>query len=112
MLALVLEYVLATWLFASAFVLPHSTATAVNSMIVALLVAAVSLFAYADRKRAGIRYIISALSVWLLVAGLVMPHVALGTILHDVGVAILLGFVSLWAPARAHGGDKPSLSTT
>jgi nucleoside permease NupC len=83
-----------------------------NSMIVAFLVAAVSLLAYTDRKRAGIRYIISALAVWLLVAGLVMPHEALGTILHDVGVAVLLGFVSLWAPAKARSGEKPGLSTT
>lgn len=109
MLALVLEYVLAIWLFTSAFVLPHSGVTAMNSIIIAALVAAISAFAYLDPKRSGVRYIISALAVWLMVSGLVLPHESLGTILHDVAVAVLLGFVTIWAPAKR---DEKALTTS
>jgi membrane associated rhomboid family serine protease len=110
MLALILEYALATWLFASAFVLPHSTTTAVASIVVAFLMAAVALFAYKDPKRDGARYLLWILAVWLLVGGLVMPHESLGTILSDAAVGVLLGFVSIWAPRKARGAD-PAPST-
>lgn len=111
MLALILEYALATWLFISAFVLPHSTATAGSSIVVAFLIAAVSLFAFRDPKRAGARYVLWILAVWLLVGGLVMPHESLGTVLNDAAVALLLAFVSIWAPRKVRS-DDPSPTTS
>lgn len=100
MIALLLNLALAIWLFVSAYLLPHSVATGWNSMIVAVLAAAVALLAFSSPGRPGIRWINAVLAVWLFVAALVMPHVSLGTSLHDVGVAVFLAALSLFPPAH------------
>ncbi|HSB19829.1 MAG TPA: hypothetical protein VLD85_07480 [Anaeromyxobacteraceae bacterium] len=100
MIALLLNLALAVWLFVSAYLLPHSAATSWNSMIVAVLVAAVALMAFSSPGRPGIRWVNAVLAVWLFVAALVMPHVSLGTSLHDVAVSVALAALSLIPPAR------------
>lgn len=110
MIALLLNIVLAVWLFVSAYLLPHSATTSWNSMIVAVLVAAVALLAFSSPGRPGLRWINAVLAVWLFVTALVMPHTSLGTSLHDVGVSVVLAALSLIPPARwlAHWREEHS----
>ena len=99
MIALVLRLLVSTWLFVSAFLLPHSTATAWNALVVAALMAAVSFLAFAMPGRPGIRWWNAVLATWLMAAAILMPHVSLVTMLHDVGVGMLAGALSLALPA-------------
>jgi hypothetical protein len=98
MMALVVRLLLSTWLFISAFVLAQSTVTAWNALIVAFLVAAVSFLAFATPGRPGLRYLNAVLATWLLISAIVLPHESLGTVLHDVGLALLIAAVTFVAP--------------
>jgi hypothetical protein len=100
MIALVLRLVVSTWLFISAFVLAHSTVTAWNSLIVASLVAAVSFLSFAMPGRPGFRWWNAVLATWLLVSAIVLPHESLGTVLHDVGVAMAIAALTFFLPAH------------
>ncbi len=113
MLKLVVNLALAGWLMVSAFVLPHSTTTGWNAMIVAVLVAAVSFLSFVAVGRPGTRYGVSVLAVWLFASTLFLPHESLGTVLHDALVAALLALVSLlpshrWAGHRPESAAKPA----
>ncbi len=105
MLKLVVNAVLAGWLLVSAFVLPQSTVSAWNAIVVAVLVAAVALFAFVAVGRPGIRWGVSVLAVWLFASAIVLPHESLGTVLHDALVACLLALVSL-LPSHRWGGQQ------
>lgn len=100
MIALVLRLLVSTWLFISAFLMAHSTVTAWNALIVACLVAAVSFLTFAMPARPGFRWWLGALATWLLVSSMVLPHESLGTVLHDVAVALVLAALAFVAPAR------------
>ena len=100
MIALVLRLLVSTWLFVSAFLLSHSTVTAWNALVVACLAAAVAFLAFAMPGRPGLRWWGAALATWLLVSSIVLPHESLGTVLHDVAVAVVLAALSFAAPAR------------
>jgi hypothetical protein len=100
MITLVVRLLLSIWLFVSAFVLPHSTATAWNALIVATLVAAVSFLAFAMPGRPGFRWWNAVLATWLLVSAIVLPHESLGTVLHDVGLAMAIAAASFFLPAH------------
>ena len=100
MIALSLYMALASWLFASAWLLPHSTPTAWNSLTVAILVAAVALVSFAAPGKPGLRFGNALLAVWLLIAALLMPHVSLATMAHDVVVAMLLSAVVIFTSGR------------
>jgi hypothetical protein len=99
MTALVLRLVISTWLFISAFLLPHSAMTAWNGLIVACLVAAVSFLAFAMPGRPGVRWWNAVLATWLMATAILMPHVSLLTMLHDIGVGMVIAALSLPAPA-------------
>jgi hypothetical protein len=99
MMALVLRLVASTWLFISAFLLPHSAMTAWNGLIIASLVAAVSFLAFAMPGRPGVRWWNAVLATWLLATAILMPHVSLLTMLHDIGIAMLIAVLSFPAPA-------------
>lgn len=100
MTALAVFLALAAWLFASAFLLPHSDATAWNAMITGVLVAAVALVSFAAPGRPGLRFGNALLAVWLLIAAILMPHVSLGTMLHDILVAMLLSSAVIFSSGR------------
>ena len=100
MIALLLNQVVAAWLFVSALVLPHSSATSWNTILVAVAVSAVAFLAFAAPGRPGLRWLSTVIAVWLFMAALVMPHESLGTILHDVFVSLVLAALSLFPPAR------------
>ncbi len=100
MLVLSLYLTLASWLFASAWLLPHSIPTAWNSLVVALLIAAVALVSFAAPGKPGLRFGNALLAVWLLIAALLMPHVSLGTMAHDVVVAMALSSLVIFTSGR------------
>jgi hypothetical protein len=107
-LALILNLALAVWLFLSAFVMPHSTVTAWNAMVVGLIAAAAALLAYAAPGRPGLRHGTSILAVWLVAAVMLLPHVSLLTILAEVAVGMGFAAVDLLTPVpRTHGEAKP-----
>lgn len=111
MVKLLVNLAIAAWLLVSSFVLTHSTATAWNSMIVAVLVAALALTAFVAVGLPALKYGISVLAIWLFASAMFMPHESLGTVLHDVLVACVLALVSLlpshqWA-GRRHDEQAP-----
>ena len=110
MLALILNLVLAIWLFVSAFVMPHSPVTAWNAMIVALFAAAVSLLAWAAPGRPGLRHGTSLAAIWLVMEVMLLPHVALTTIFGEVLAAMGFAAVALLIPAphRHHDTHTPA----
>jgi hypothetical protein len=101
MLTLVLNLLIAGWLFLSAFVLGHTEASAWNATVVAFLVAAAALFAFTMPGRPGIRWIIAALAIWLFAATMFVPHLTGGAILNEVIVAMALALGTFRPPARA-----------
>jgi len=108
MTALAVFLALAAWLFASAFLLPHSDATAWNAIITGVLVAAVALVSFAAPGRPGLRFGNALLAVWLLITAILMPHVSLGTMLHDIFIGMLLSSAVIfssgrWPKARLEG---------
>jgi hypothetical protein len=103
MAPLVLNLAAACWLFVSAFVLPYSTVTAWNALVVAVVVVGIAFLSFAAIGRPGIRWVIAVLAVWLVVGTMLMPHQSLATVFNDVVVAMVLGLVSFvptprWAP--------------
>ena len=100
MIGLVVFLAIASWLFASAFVLPHSDATAWNSMITALLIAAVALVSFAAPGKPGLRFGNALLAVWLLITAILMPHVAFVTMMHDIFIGMLLSSAVIFTSGR------------
>lgn len=83
---------LGAWLFLSAFLWPHGTASATNSWIVGLLIAIASAIAL---RMPWLRWIDTALAVWLFLSTLAMPDVTRGTLWNNLIVAMLVFVVSL-----------------
>ena len=113
MVKLLVNLAVAGWLMVSTFLRPHSTATAWNSLVVAVLVATVALTAFVAVGRPGIKYGISMLATWLFASALFMPHESLGTVLNDELVACILALVSLlpshrWAGHHDEHAPKPA----
>jgi len=100
MITLVSRLVLSTWLFVSAFLLPHTVVSSWNTLLVSCLVAAVAFLAFAMPGRPGLRWWIAVLATWLVASVMLLPHAALGTVIHQVVLAMLLAFTSLPAPER------------
>ena len=90
MMTLGSRLLVSTWLFASAFLLPHTTATAWNALIVASLMAAVAFLAFAMPGRPGMRWWLAVLATWLMVSTMLLPYAAIGTLFHDVAVAMVM----------------------
>ncbi len=107
MVKLVVNLAIAAWLLVSAFVLPHSPTTAWNAMIVAVLVAAIAFLAFVAPGRAGMKYVISVLAVWLFASTMVLPHESLGTVLHDAGIGVLLALITLLPSHRWDRHQEP-----
>jgi hypothetical protein len=92
---------LGAWLFVSAFLWPHGTASATNSWIVGLLIAIVSLVAL---RMPWMRWIDTALAVWLFLSTLALPHATHGMLWNNLIVAALVYLASL-----VPGGLSPTL---
>lgn len=83
---------LGAWLFISAFLWPHATASAANAWIVGLLIAIASLIAL---RMPWMRWVDTALAVWLFLSTLVMSDATRGTLWNNLIVAVLVFLVSL-----------------
>jgi hypothetical protein len=83
---------LGAWLFISAFLWPHSTASAANTWIVGLLIAIASLIAL---RMPWMRWVETALAIWLFLSTLAMPGATRGTLWNNLIVAVLVFLVSL-----------------
>ena len=112
MIALVLNLAIAAWLVVSAYVMPQSTATLWNELIVAAVVAGIAFLAFATPGWPGLHYLNTAVAFWLLVAVFVLPHVAGPTVLNEVFLALALALVSLISPHRRRGeASRPAHAT-
>lgn len=83
---------LGAWLFISAFLWPHGTASATNTWIVGLLIAIASLIAL---RMPWMRWVETALAIWLFLSTLAMPGSTRGTLWNNLIVAALVFLVSL-----------------
>lgn len=99
MLALLTKLVLSTWLLASAFLLAQTVASAWNVLIVASLFAAVAFLTLAMPGRPGFRWWGAVLAAWLLASTMLVPQAALGTVVHDVVMAMLMAVSTFFLPA-------------
>jgi len=99
MIALFSKLVLSTWLLISAFVLAQTPASMWNVLIVACLSAAAAFLAFAMPGRPGVRWWGAVLAAWLLVSAMVLPQASLGTVIHDVVVAMLMAVTAFFLPA-------------
>lgn len=99
MFALLSKLVLSTWLLVSAFVLAQTPASAWNVLVVACLAAAVAFLTFAMPGRPGVRWWGAALAAWLLVSAMVLPQASLGTVIHDVVMAMLMAVTTFFLPA-------------
>lgn len=82
---------LGAWLFISAFLWPHGTASP-NTWIVGLLIAIASLIAL---RMPWMRWVDTALAVWLFLSTFVMSDATRGTLWNNLIVALLVFLVSL-----------------
>ena len=83
---------LGAWLFVSAFLWPHGTASAANTWIVGLLIAIAGLFAL---RMPWMRWIDTALAIWLFLSTLALPGATRATLWNNLIVALLVFLVSL-----------------
>lgn len=83
---------LGAWLFVSAFLWPHGTASGTNSWIVGLLIVIASLIAL---RMPWMRWVETALAIWLFLSTLAMPGATRGTLWNNLIVALLVFLVSL-----------------
>jgi hypothetical protein len=87
-----LNLILGLWLFVSAFVWPRTGATFANAWIVGLLAA---VFAVMGMARGPARFANTALSAWLLVSVVALPHRSSIGRWNDLAVAALMLVLSL-----------------
>jgi hypothetical protein len=107
-----LEILVCIWLIISAFAWPHTVAHMTNTWIIGVIGSVVALVAlFADAR---LRYINTALAVWLFISVWALPGARPGTIWNNVIVAVVLFLSSLSMPAGAGGGRplRPSAPST
>ena len=95
---------LGAWLFISAFLWPHGTASA-NTWIVGLLIAIASLIAL---RMPWMRWVDTALAIWLFLSTLAMPGATRGTLWNNLIVALLVFLVSLVPEGVFPAPHRPS----
>jgi hypothetical protein len=92
-----LEILASVWLIISAFAWPHSLAQMTNTWIVGVIGSVVSLVALFTDSR--LRYINTALSVWLFISVWALPGARPATIWNNVLVAFVIFLSTLSTPA-------------
>lgn len=101
-----IDFVLGVWLFISAFVWPHSSASQLNSWIVGALIAILAAWgAFVPR----VRVVNSLLALWLFFSSIAITHVTGGSLWNNLIIAIIVFFVSLvpTGPAIRAGAPAP-----
>lgn len=110
MTAKLISLALGMWLFASAFLWPHSDAQLANAWVCGALVMTLSVWGLLGAAWA--RVLNAAVALWLMGSTLVMPRLSTATLWNQVLVgAVLLFVASLPTPRRpavpAEGGRRP-----
>lgn len=88
----IVTLVLSSWLFASAFLWPHTTPQRLNTWFVAVVTFVVALTATMARSA---RYLNVALAVWLFVSAFAIPSFTGATIWNNAVVAVAVLVVVL-----------------
>jgi hypothetical protein len=96
--------VLGVWLVISTFIWPHSLAEQTNAWVVGILAAT---FAALAVERDELRYIDTALSVWLFASIWVLPSIRVATLWNSGVVAAGLFIFSL-IPNMRTGTSRPT----
>jgi hypothetical protein len=104
--ARIVSLVLGAWLFVSAFLWHHSPEQFTNTWIVGLVSVILTLIAMSVPA---VRYLNSALMVWLFISAWALPSESGATIWNNTVVAIVLFIVSLLgaAPAQLEPASTP-----
>jgi len=92
MSAQIFNVLLGVWLFTSAFLWPHHEAAMVNTWVTGALVAIVSLLA---TRVPNLRYVNTALAVWLFISVWAMPDIVSATTWNNAIVAVGILVISL-----------------
>lgn len=100
----VINLLLGSWLFVSAFLWRHSGAQLTNTWVVGLLCVLVSLFALRVQSA---RYLNTVLAIWLFISAFALPVVSNWTVWNNTLVALAIFLLSLigsgieeWGPRR------------
>jgi hypothetical protein len=96
-----------TWLFASVFFWPHTTAQSTNNFAVAVATSVIALIALGAPA---VRYVNLAVAGWLIVSAFVLPTLSLATRWNSVTVGLVVGLLSLVraAPSGRGRGSRPA----
>ena len=92
----ILNATVGVWLFISAFAWPHTRASQTNSWLVG---AAIALIALAGLAAPAVRWVNTALAIWLAVSTIVFLHTGPATIWNNLLVS-LLAFIFSLVPSR------------
>jgi hypothetical protein len=87
--ARLLNLALGTWLFASSFLLPRTSASGTNAWVIGMLIMSFSLWSLWVPQ---MRRVNAFAGVWVLLAAVVLPRSGATTLVHDLlaGLAVLL----------------------
>lgn len=89
--------VLGVWLFISAWIWPHTETSRATTWICGLLVAAIALVALRIRPT---RWLNAAIGAWLVIAGFLLPDIAVGTMWNNIMVGLLVLLVAVGGISR------------
>jgi len=104
MSAIYVDVVLAVWLLVSAFVLGH---TLLSAAVISLVAIAVGIVALMALKRPGIRYVNSAITLFLVFLAVLLPGLSAGARVNTAIVGLVLLALSAMTPVHGHPHDKP-----
>jgi hypothetical protein len=91
-IARLLNLILGTWLFVSAFLWDHSAAQRTNTWILGVLIA---VFALAAMSAPAFRWVNTVLAVWLFISSWALPHHNFWAMFNNAVVAFLVFEITL-----------------
>lgn len=101
--ARMLNIILGTWLFVSAFAWPHGPAQRTNACVLGALCVVFSILA---KKMPWAQYLNTILAIWLFISAWSLPPESAGTLWNNTLIAIGIFVLSL-IPDRPIGGAPP-----
>jgi hypothetical protein len=108
MSARVANIILGAGLFISAFIWPHTQSQFTNTWILGVICVVLALIAM---RVPAVRYLNTALAVWLFISAWALPHISAGTVWNNVLVSIAIFFVSLVGNELPIGRGMPPRRT-